>query len=106
MTKLIALLKETDNHIKVLALVNAKIPEHSMTNLAELIEESDRLRELDLSWNVMRPKSYARLLTGLAENRYLTSVNLSYNTLVDAPEEEKKKGTDSTLTSRPGSGKG
>lgn len=83
MTKLITLLKETDNHIKVLALVNAKIPEHSMNHLADLIEDSDRLKELDLSWNIMRPKSYARLLTALSDNRYLTSVNLSYNTLID-----------------------
>jgi Ran GTPase-activating protein (RanGAP) involved in mRNA processing and transport len=86
MTNLINMLKETDNHIKVLALVNAKIPEHSIAKLAEMMEESDRLRELDLSWNIMRPKSYARLLTALGENRKLTSVNLSYNTLIDQAE--------------------
>jgi hypothetical protein len=59
-----------------------------MNNLADMIEDSDRLKELDLSWNIMRPRSYAKLLTALSKNRQLTYINLSYNTLIDCPEEK------------------
>jgi hypothetical protein len=57
--------------------------------LALLVEESHRLKELDISWNIgVRPKFYLPLLDALGENRALTSVNLSYNSLIDAPEIE------------------
>jgi len=46
------------------------------------------LRELDISWNVgIRPRFYLPLIDALGENRSLMSVNLSYNSLIDAPEE-------------------
>jgi hypothetical protein len=72
----------------VLALVNARIPECAMNQLADLVLDSHRLRELDISWNVgIRPKFYLPLLDALGENRSMTSINLSYNSLIDAPEE-------------------
>ena len=54
-----------------------------MQELAELVSDSNSLRELDISWNMLKPSSYTNLLKSLGENRLLLSLNLSWNALVE-----------------------
>ena len=57
-----------------------------MQELAQLVEESKHLRELDVSWNLLKPQSYINLINSLGENRQLLSLNLSWNTIVESRE--------------------
>lgn len=54
---LITTLRE-DNQLKVLSLVNSNIGDASMQELGHMLDESKSLRELDISWNVLKPQSY------------------------------------------------
>ena len=83
--ELISILKE-GNSLKVLGLVNAKISDSSMQELGEMIEESGIIRELDISWNVLKPQSYKKLIEGLGSNKTLLTLNLSWNKIVDLQE--------------------
>ncbi len=51
--------------MKVLGLVNAKISEQSMQELGLIVAESNVLRELDISWSVLKPQSYNTLIESL-----------------------------------------
>ena len=57
-----------------------------MQDLATLVEQSRTLRELDISWNLLKPQSYINLIRSLGENRMLLSLNLSWNSIVDGKE--------------------
>ena len=57
-----------------------------MQELGLMIEESKCLRELDISWNVLKPQSYNTLIASLKDNKTLLTLNLSWNRLVDPLE--------------------
>jgi len=54
-----------------------------MLDIGLLLEESLYLVDLDLSWNLVKPKSYVNLIKALESNRVLKNLNLSWNRLVD-----------------------
>ena len=66
--------------------MNTKIGDTSMQELGEIVAESKTLRELDVSWNVLRPQSYIALMLSLGANKTLKTLNLSWNRLVDPLE--------------------
>lgn len=54
-----------------------------MDELGLLVKQSRTLRELDVSWNILKPQSYPTLINSLGLNRTLLTLNLSWNKLVD-----------------------
>lgn len=73
----------TQNRLQTLALVNANIKDESMLELGTLVAQSDFLTDFDISWNLVKPKSYINLIQALQDNRVLKNLNLSWNRLVD-----------------------
>ena len=57
-----------------------------MQELGLVLQESSRLQELDISWNILKQSSYNNLIDGLRENKTLMSVNLSWNRMLDEIE--------------------
>jgi len=55
-----------------------------MLDLGCLLAESGCLTDFDISWNILKSKSYITLIDALAENRVLKNLNLSWNQLVEA----------------------
>ena len=47
------------------------------------MEVSEYLKELDLSWSMLRPSSFRRFMESLRHNRQLTHLTLSYNILME-----------------------
>ena len=70
----------------MLGLVNTKIGDASMAEVGQIVAESRTLRELDISWNVLRPQSYIQLMESLGPNKTLQTLNLSWNRIVDTVE--------------------
>ena len=61
-----------------------------------IVAESNVIRELDISWNVLKPQSYNTLIESLGSNKTLVSLNLSWNRIVDQKEtiiEDSPSGT-------------
>jgi len=63
----------------VLGLININMPDNSLKDIAVWLENSNKLKELDLSWNKQKPFRYLPLIEALAKNRSLMTVNLSWN---------------------------
>lgn len=57
-----------------------------MQELGKIIAESNSMRDLDISWNMLKPQSYNYLIRSLGENRTLLTLNLSWNRIVDSTE--------------------
>ena len=57
-----------------------------MLELGTLVSESKYLIDFDISWNLVKTKSYINLITALEDNRVLKSLNLSWNNLVEEEE--------------------
>lgn len=83
--ELISHIKE-HNQLRVLGLVNANISHTSMEDIGIILAESKTIRELDISWNVLKPECYNTLITSLGENKTLLTLNLSWNRIVDSTE--------------------
>ena len=75
-----------ENYLKTFALVNANISDVSMLDLGSFVAESTTLTDLDISWNLVKTKSYINLITALGDNRVLKSLNLSFNSIVEEGE--------------------
>ena len=81
-------MKELDlssNKLGMLESLNAVLPDTVTAgeSLAELLtEHADnkcRLEKLDLSWNMIRMEGAYKLAEAMTNNKYLTSLNLAYN---------------------------
>lgn len=57
-----------------------------MQELGKILAESNSMRDLDISWNMLKPQSYNYLISSLGENRTLLTLNLSWNRIVDSTE--------------------
>ena len=57
-----------------------------MDDIGIILAESKTIRELDISWNVLKPECYNTLITSLGENKTLLTLNLSWNRIVDSTE--------------------
>ena len=76
------------SNVKVLSLVDAKIPDHALKTLGAYVGSNKKITELDISWNKLKPKAYEQLLTSLAQSRTITHLNLSWNTLFEEESQE------------------
>ena len=84
--QLVKFLKK-ENYLRVLSFVDANLTENSLEILANIIHESYKLREFSCSWNVgVRPRAYLKMVQNLGQSKFLTSIDLSYNTIVDFEE--------------------
>ena len=68
--QLIELLNEK-HFLSKLALVNINISEDSFYNLCDLVENSPRLEELDISWAAVKVESMSRLIEIISKNKKL-----------------------------------
>ena len=66
-----------------LALVNVHHSETSFTKLCKYVRESRRLRELNVSWQYLRPTSFYQLFNVIKQNRTLVSLNISWNKFIE-----------------------
>lgn len=66
--------------------MNANISDVSMLELGTLVAESQYLSDFDISWNLVKTKSYTNLILALGENRVLKSLNFSFNSIVEEGE--------------------
>lgn len=69
-----------------LALVNVGIDDYLFEYLCVILENSQNLKEVDLSWCAAKPKHFLNLLFTISENRKLQSLNLSNCILFDYSE--------------------
>jgi hypothetical protein len=70
-----------------LSLVNAGInDEICLRKLAQLMQGSRNLTEVDISWNRMRPNILLDFMDALGENRHIQYLNLSWNNLIERGE--------------------
>lgn len=57
-----------------------------MEDIGVILAESKTIRELDVSWNELKPACYNTLIASLGENKTLLTLNLSWNRIVDSNE--------------------
>ena len=62
----------------------------SMSNIAEFLDKSHFLEDLNLSWNNLRPKDFEELFPVLSHNRSLRTLNLSCNMIIDKKDQNNK----------------
>ena len=80
--------------IKKLSLVNANIScsllgGTAIRSLKNMIENSNYLIELDLSWNELKPEAMFDLSESLVNNRKLQYLNLSWNNIRKIEKHDK-----------------
>ena len=71
------------NWLSKFTLVNVHHTEKSFDSLVEYVHRSRHLRELDLSWQSVKPSLMLKLLKVIRGNRRLQSLSLSYNCLLE-----------------------
>lgn len=69
--------------MRKLSLAGAQINEASLALLAEIVDHSRNLIDLDISWNGLRPgNSLKKFMEALAHNRSIQYLNISWNNLM------------------------
>ena len=58
-----------------------------LEKIAQIVDESEWLEELDISWNNLVPLHFKPLLEVLSRNKQLKALNLSWNTLIDKDDQ-------------------
>ena len=54
-----------------------------LDKVTEFLAESERLEDLDLSWNALIPTDFAEFFLVLSKNTTLRTLNLSCNTIIE-----------------------
>ena len=70
--------------LKNLEIGRAPISKEMMVKLADYMQSSKHIEELDLSWNSLHPASFTYFLKRLQENKRLSFLNLSHNNIVES----------------------
>ena len=58
-----------DTNIKVLALVNVNLVDSVPNDIAIWLSKNNKLTELDISWNKIKPAKYTSLIEQLSQSR-------------------------------------
>lgn len=74
---------ETECQVRNFALVNVHHSEYSFAKLCKFVKLSDKVRELNVSWQYLRPSSFYQLLEVISENRKLESLIIAWNKLLE-----------------------
>lgn len=97
-------LTEQDARLRVLALVNTTQTERSFRTVVEFLDNTQYLRELDLSWTVIRENQWPLLLAAVKDHSSLRMLNISHNLLLEKQsfvpsQRDRKRGlTEAPLT--------
>ena len=75
------------HQLKKLTLIKPNHSTRSFAKLVHLVETSQHLVELDISWQGVQAQTMGCLLTVLRSNRFLHSLSLGYNRLLQDPGE-------------------
>ena len=78
--------------MRTLALVDASWNERNENELAEYLQGTKSLKELDLSWNSMSQRAYVKILKSIVESDLLM-LNLSHNVLIQDPKSFNSQNT-------------
>ena len=88
------------------ALVNVHHSDSSFAKLCEYVTESLRLRELNLSWQCLRPSVFFQFLRVIRDNRFLVNLTIAWNKLIeDQPAALTERQIEKGLTEVPLSAK-
>ena len=71
------------SRVRKLSLVNLQHTERSFDSVANYVDQSQYLKDLDLSWSNVRPVIMLRLLKKISQNTSLVSLSLAYNELLE-----------------------
>ena len=74
-------------HLRALSLVKMKVFKPALQVIAQMIDESEHLEDVDLSWNDLLPSDFACLFPVLARNTTLRYLNLSCNMIINKKEQ-------------------
>ena len=69
--------------IRKFALVNVHHSESSFEKLCEFVETSLRLRDLNVSWQSLRPAVFVKLLQVIKDDLMLQNLNISHNKILE-----------------------
>ena len=67
-----------------LSLVRANLSDVSFGRLCYYVAHNRSLKELDISFNDLRPRRMKEIVDVLGQDRKLVNVNLSWNTMLEA----------------------
>ena len=84
------------NQLSKLALVHVNLTDEAFDILIEIVSKSKNLKELDISWCERNYEDFIPFYEILAENRRLTYLNLSCNSLFDPRKGESGELTNDT----------
>ena len=76
-------LMASECQINHFALVNVHHSDASFSKLCEYVTESHRLRELNVSWQCLRPSAFAQFLRVIRDNRFLVNLTIAWNKLIE-----------------------
>ena len=71
------------SQLKSLSLVNMHHSPESFDLLIQYVEQSDYLKELDLSWSIIQQPYWVKFLDVIKENRNLVSLTLAFNQILE-----------------------
>mmetsp|Transcript_9076 Transcript_9076/g.11082 ORF Transcript_9076/g.11082 Transcript_9076/m.11082 type:complete len:120 (-) Transcript_9076:147-506(-) len=77
--ELCELMIRSDCQIRTFSLVNVHHSELSFAKMCEYVKKSQRLRELNVSWQCLRPSSFYQLLEVIKKNRNLVNLSIAWN---------------------------
>lgn len=60
-----------------------QIENQGMAKVAQFLDESEYLEDLDVSWNNSLPQSFIPIFDALSRNKSLRTLNLSNNNILD-----------------------
>lgn len=83
MTEMIQFMVDQKVQVRSFSLVKMQLGKTSLDKIADFVNESQYLEDLDLSWNNFLPLDFGHFFNVLSRNLTLRSLNLSCNTLVD-----------------------
>lgn len=73
----------TKSQLRSFSLVKVHHSPESFDLVTRYVEESEHLREIDLSWNIIQPSFWLKFMIMISRNRTLTDLTLAFNQLLE-----------------------
>ncbi len=68
--------------LRSLYLITMQLTKPSLDLIAQLVEDSDNLEDLDVSWNNFLPGDFTNLFNALSKDKEIRTLNLSCNMII------------------------